>query len=91
MAFNKLPTELKSSIVDELSEDKAQLLRCRLVSRDFESLATLRAFKTLNLSRGRGCHAAFTGLFPEQSAVLAHVKEIKFHAEEGMHDVFEGL
>ncbi|KAF8884557.1 hypothetical protein CPB84DRAFT_1789029 [Gymnopilus junonius] len=79
MSFNNLPLELKSVILNELSDDKAQLLE----------LPTPRAFRTLNISRKHGTYAVFSNL-PDRSPVYDYVREIKFSALQRLHDVFEG-
>jgi hypothetical protein len=80
MSVANFPLELKGAILDRISEDK-DLLVCRLISKDFQKLSTPRTFQTLNISRKRGCYAAFTGI-PDDSQAFAHVKEINFRALE---------
>ncbi|KAF8880099.1 hypothetical protein CPB84DRAFT_1965847 [Gymnopilus junonius] len=88
MSVTLFPTELKSAILDYLLEDKSQLLHCRLISKDFEILATPCALRTLNISRKKGCSAAFSSL-PSDSSIFIHVKEINFRALEKKHDGLE--
>ena len=90
MSICDLPPELKGTILNELADDKTALRCCRLISKDFESIAAPLAFKILNLSRRQGCSAKFTELLRGGSSILNHVKEIHFSALETQRHLFQG-
>ncbi|KAF8968571.1 hypothetical protein BDZ97DRAFT_1799081 [Flammula alnicola] len=83
-----IPLELRTAIFDELA-DKKDLLACRAVSKEFESLMTHRVFQVLNLSRENGSHAAFTALV-KAPHLMQHIKAINFRAESNEIDKNEG-
>ncbi|PPQ99873.1 hypothetical protein CVT26_009320 [Gymnopilus dilepis] len=87
MPSRPLSLELKRTVIKELSDDRDQLLRCRLVSKEFHDLATPRSLETILIStkhmvpthrtdRDSTPENAFIGNLPESSPVLKHVKEI---------------
>ncbi|PPQ99881.1 hypothetical protein CVT26_009328 [Gymnopilus dilepis] len=96
-----IPLELKHAILDELrnSENKAHLLPCRLVSRDFHDIVTPLALKTLHISSNHllpaqrtdcdsKAESAFISTLPESLPVFKHVKEITMDLC-GLIDVFQ--
>ncbi|KDR75628.1 hypothetical protein GALMADRAFT_248192 [Galerina marginata CBS 339.88] len=90
--MDHFPLELTSAILDLIPDsDKTTLFCLRLVSKGFRELATPRAFRRLNISRKKGCCAAFTelataaadaGADAHASEVSLHVKEVDFRALE---------
>ena len=84
-----IPLELQHAILEELrdSENMAQVLPCRLVSRDFHDIVTPFALKTIYISskhllpaQRTNCDSnaenAFIRDLPESSPVFKHVKAI---------------